>query len=323
MSLQPSNATLQAAAEWYAVLRGGQATPQEQFRWQAWLDASAEHRTAWRYVEDINQTVLTLREIPDPGQAADNLLQANRRLRQRRHALVCIAGVLGVGALGILTWPPSARRVFAWGADYRTATGQQQRIVLAEGTQIWLNTGTALNVDFTATLRRVTLFAGEVFIETARDPTRPFVVDTDQGRMRALGTRFNVRLLADETQLAVYEGAVKVQPENAMDGAIVNTDEQVSFSRHGLSRVTAADPARQAWTHGMLLAHDISLGKVVQELRRYRHGHIGVDDDIENLKVYGSFPLDDTDRALRMLTTVLPVQIHQTLPWWINLEARR
>lgn len=322
MSSKPSNATLQAAAEWFAVLRAGQATPQQRLHWQAWLDASAEHQTAWRYVEDLGQTFSVLREAPDPALVADKLLEANQRLRHRRQVLAGIAGAVGAGLLGVLGWPRASRLVLAWNADYRTATGEQRQVVLTDGTHLWLNTATALNVNFTASLRRISLVAGEVFVETGKDPGRSFVIDTEQGRMRALGTRFNVRQSGDETLLAVYEGSVEVIPRDGAAPAIVQTGEQVRFTRNRITTQAAADPARQAWTGGQLLAHDIPLSAVVQELRRYRNGHIGVDDAVADLKVYGSFPLGDTDRALAMLTTVLPIQVHQTLPWWINIEAR-
>lgn len=323
MSSQPSNATLQAAAEWYAVLRAGQASSQEQSRWRTWLDASAENRAAWRYVEDVSQTMSVLRDTPDPERTAEALTKVSQRLRHRRNVLASLVSVLGLGTLGALSWPRTVRLALAWGADYRTAMGQQQRMVLAEGTRMWLNTDTALNVDLSATLRRVTLIAGEVFIETAADPARPFVVDTDQGRLRALGTRFNVRMERDETQLAVFDGAVEIAPAESGMHVIVSANQQVRFSRDRIAPVEAANPARQTWTQGMLLAHDMSLRAVIAELQRYRHGHIGVDDDVAHLRVFGSFPVADTDRALTMLATVLPVDIHRTLPWWINVEARR
>ncbi|WP_321942163.1 FecR family protein [Paraburkholderia tropica] len=322
MSSQPSNATLQAAAEWFSILRADQATPQERQRWQAWLEASEEHHTAWRYVQDLGQTFSVLREAPDPAVATDKLLQANQRLHHRRQVLACIAGAVGAGVLGMLTWPRTSRLVLAWSADYHTATGEQRQIVLTDGTHIWMNTSTALNVDFTASLRRIALAAGEVFVETGKDPARPFVVDTNQGRMRALGTRFNVRQQGDETLLAVYEGRVEVTPRDDGVPLVVQANQQVRFTRDRITQPTAADPAREAWIAGLLIAHDVPLREVVRELSRYRHGHIGVDEAIANLRVYGSFPLGDTDRALVMLTTVLPVQVRQSLPWWMNIEAR-
>lgn len=319
---QPSSAVLEAAADWFAVLRADQATPRDRQRWRAWLEASAEHQAAWRHVERLGQTFAGLQQAPDPVQAADSLLQAHQRLRQRRGALACIVGAAGAGALGLLAWPQASRWAVAWGAQYQTATGERRQIALADGTQIWLNTATALNVDFTPSRRRIVLLAGEIFIDTAKDPARGFVVDTEQGRLRALGTRFNVRQAVGETQLAVYEGSVEATLHDGRHSVIVPAGRQLDLAGDHIGAPQPADMARQAWTRGLLLAHDIALRDVVQELRRHRRGHIGVDDAVAELKVYGSFPLGDTDRALAMLATVLPVRIHQPLPWWTRVEAR-
>jgi len=61
-------------------------------------------------------------------------------------------------------------------------------------------------------LRRLSLVAGEILVQTAADPSRrPFVVDAPRGRPRALGTRFTVRLDGPETLEAVHQGAVEAR----------------------------------------------------------------------------------------------------------------
>ncbi len=56
------------------------------------------------------------------------------------------------------------------------------------------------------------------------------------------------------------------------------------------------------------------------ELARYRHGHLAVDPAVAGLPVMGTYPLDDTDRALAMLEAALPVRVRRRLPWWVTLE---
>ena len=85
----------------------------------------------------------------------------------------------------------------------------------------------------------------------------------------------------------------------------------------------AAEIAREAWTQGTLAADNIVLREVIHELRRYRKGHLSVADEIAELKVYGNFPIQDTDRVLRMLASALPIRIEQPLPWWTSIEAQK
>ncbi len=315
---EPSHAVLEQAAEWYARLRDGQASDQDRADWQQWLHSAEEHQTAWCYVADISGRFDPLRTIPDPRQAADNLCAVHDRLLVRRRILLGVAALAGSGLLGGLI---GREDLLAWAADYRTAIGEQREIILADGTRLWLNTASAINVHFNAHERRIQLVTGEIFIATAEDARRPFQVDTAQGQLRALGTRFNVRQEGNETQLAVYEGAVEIRTSANGVTRIIPNGQQTRFSQDRIAADVAADLAREAWTQGTLVADNLALREVVQELRRYRKGHIGIADDVADLKVYGNFPIRDTDRVLRMLTTALPIRIAQPLPWWTRVEA--
>ena len=117
------------------------------------------------------------------------------------------------GGAGLAGWrhPSLRQELLAWNADYRTATGEIREIVLADGTRAWLGAASALDVNYGLELRLLRLLAGEVHIETAPDAQRAFVVDTPHGRLRALGTRFNVKLTQHGSLLAVYQGAVEIR----------------------------------------------------------------------------------------------------------------
>lgn len=210
----------------------------------------------------------------------------------------------------------------AWAADYRTGIGEQREIILADGTRLWLNTASAIDVHFNASERRIKLITGELFIDTAKDARRPFQVDTAQGQLRTLGTRFNVRQEEGETWLSVYQDVVEIRTSANGATRIIPSGQQTRFTEDRIAAGDAADLTREAWTQGTLIADNIALREVVQELRRYRKGHIGTADDVADLKVYGNFPIRDTDRILRMLASALPICIEQPLPWWIRVEAK-
>lgn len=321
---EPAHAVLEQAAEWYARLRDGKAGSRDQAAWQAWLQASEEHQTAWRYVEEISHGFEPLRGMPDPHLAASKLCSANDRLHLRRRTLASIAMLTGGGLLGWLGWrevllPAS---LLAWAADYRTGTGEQRQITLADGSRLWLNTASAINVDFTGEMRRISLIDGEIYVATAEDAARAFLVDTPQGHMRALGTRFNVRLDGGETRLAVYEGAVEIRTSATGATTVIPAGKQADFTVERIHTAKYADLAREAWVQGTLVADNITLREVVRELRRYRQGHLGIADEVADLTVYGNFPIQDTDRVLAMLTSALPIRIERRHAWWTSIEKR-
>ena len=328
-SAMPSHVAMEQAAAWFSLLQSGTATDRDRTCWQDWLAGAEDNRAAWAFVDRVSQRFRPLQNGASPRPAADALQTASRRLARRKvvWGLAAMAGAGGI--LGWAAWqrPGTMDALMAWGADYRTGVGERREVHLADGTQVWLASASAFDQEDRADLRRLRLRAGEILIKTAADAGRPFVVDTAHGRMRALGTRFNVRLDGQGgTRLAVYEGAVQVSLAAGAPGAsvtaTVGAGQQARFTAGHLEALAPADPAREAWSRGVLLAQDIPLGEVITELSRYRRGHLAVAPDVARLPVLGSYPLDDVDGALAMLERTLPIQVRRPLPWWITIEER-
>lgn len=319
----PDYTTLQEAAEWFALLRSGAATAQDRAAWQAWFDTREECRDAWRFVDSVSRRFDAFQSRDRQDAAVSALVSTRAPQFTRRGALNALAVVAGAGVLGWATWRHQAlrNRALAWSADYRTGVGEMRAFTLADGTRVWLNTASALDVDYREHLRRLRLFAGEVLIDTAKDAARAFVVDTAHGRLRALGTRFTVRCDDDSTLLSVSHGAVEIRAANGLIH-VVPAGRQRRFTNAGLGGEGAASAAAESWVDGVLLAEDIPLDALIAELQRYRHGHIGVAPAVAQLRVIGGFPLRDPDKTLAMLEDTLPIRVQRTLPWWIGIEAR-
>lgn len=323
-AVEPTHQALEQAAEWFALLRSGEATPDERRRWQSWLERAQENRTAWGYVERISSQFQPVQSSPGRDAAAKGYCTANSRMARRRQMLFGLAALAGTGLSGLAAWrlTPLPGVVLAWAADHRSATGEVRQIELADGSVVWLGTGSAFDEDYSGGLRRLRLLAGEILIQTAADPARPFVVDTPQGRVRALGTRFTVRLDGDETLVAVYKGAVEARTAGTGSTRVIQTGEQTRFTDEALAATQSADPAREAWSRGILVTNNTPLADVASELQRYRGGVLRVAPEIANLPVIGSYPATDPDRALAMLEGVLPIRIQRTLPWWVSIQPR-
>lgn len=321
--LKLSHQVLEQAAEWFAVLDSGEATATDHSRWETWLAESAEHREAWSYVERISRRFEPIKASPERRTALTVYRQAGSTLLRRRRALLSIAAFAGSGLLGWATWRhtllPDMTR--SWMADYRTGTGEVSEIALSDGTRVWLNAISAFNQDYRPDQRRLHLLRGEILIDTATDPLqRPFYVETPQGQLRALGTRFTVRLNETETFVAVYEGAIEVHTVATRATAIIPAGRQTRFTGTSLAAIESADPAREAWTRGLLVARNIPLSEVVRELRRYHHGYLGLAPEVADLRVFGGYPVNDPDRTLAMLESVMPIRVRRTLPWWVSIE---
>ncbi len=207
MSATPDTAVLEEAAGWLVRFQSETLSAADRAAFERWRGRSAAHAAAWARVEDM---LRSFGQVP-PDLGARTLRQLERP--GRRQALRSGAGLLLLGPAAWLAWRELPWH--EWSADARTATGEQRRMELADGTRLLLNTATAVDIQYTAEQRVIWLRAGEILLTTGKDPApvhRPFIVRTAQGSVQALGTRFMVRDERDGIRVAVFEGAVAIRP---------------------------------------------------------------------------------------------------------------
>ena len=308
---------LDAAIAWQLSLDSGDGSAAEQAAFATWLANDEEHARAWRQLGMLDQ-----RFSAASGPARAALLQSREGIRQRLRkfgsGLASIALVCGLALFVGERYVP----IHYWLADQRTATGEQRTLELADGTRINLNTHSAIDVRFDEKRRLIVLQAGEILVETGHNDARPFYVQTRDGSLRALGTRFIVKREDHATRLSVLQSAVAAQPEALHEEQVFKQGQQVLMRSDGLGPLPAVTAATDAWTRGMLVVDNARLGDVVEELSRYRTGHLGVDKQVADLRITGSFPLHDTTLALNALLPTLPVQIEQHTPWWVTVTGK-
>lgn len=316
----PDHRVLQAAAHWFARLHAAPDDMATRNQWAAWLAEDAQHRLAWQYVEGINQRFGNLGGHADQAHQVLTTLRRNPLSRRTLLGGLCVAGVGGLLASASWRhgWVDSPR---AWFATYRTGLGEVRPVRLADGSQVWLNGATALDVQFDQGLRQLRLYRGELLIETGAD-SRPLQVVTRAGRMQPLGTVFSARAEGLQTTLSVFGGAVQATCAQSGRQARVEAGQSMVFDAQGNGALLPAHAQRQDWSRGVLVAEAMPLGEVVRILGDYRQGHLGIDPALAGLRAVGTYPLLDTDRALAMLERALPIKVVRTLPWWVSIEAR-
>jgi transmembrane sensor len=314
----PAFEDLQQAADWFAVLQDVSASDADRMRWQHWLDAGPGQRAAWQRVQAVAGEFTALSGLPARQALERSGSVTRRRGVLRALAVVPVAGLAGWLGVRELSWR-------GWVAAHRTDTGERREIVLADGSHMWLNTATALDVDFSPTLRRIVLHRGEVLITSGHDDAsvaRHLVVDVPQGRLTALGTRFAVRHEeGGAVRLAVFEGAVQARPLTGDEPRTLTAGEQALVFADHVEPPVAVAGYGDDWTRGMLVADGMRLGDFLVELGRYRTGYLGCAPDVADLRIVGAYPLADTDRVLDALQATLPVMVHRPMPWWVVVGA--
>ncbi|MFF7066049.1 FecR domain-containing protein [Pseudomonas sp. NPDC008258] len=304
--------TLEAAAHWYVELR---CEPDAATRaaHQRWLLSDPRHVQAWERLARLQGKLAQV----TPGIARPTLSSA----RAKRREVLKVLSVLLVagGAGGAVLRDSGVARLMA---DVRTGVGEQRSLRLDDGSQLQLNTDTAVDIRYGAEWRALELLKGEILVQTAADElSRPFIVHTRQGSIRALGTRFTVRSDNDLTRVCVLEHAVEVRRARAMAAVRVDAGQQLVFSVGEMGNVRPIAAMADAWARQMLIVDDWRLADVVGELQRYRPGYLGCDAAVGGLRVSGAFHLGDIDIVLENLTATLPVRIRRFSRYWTRVEA--
>ncbi|MCM8567297.1 FecR domain-containing protein [Thauera linaloolentis] len=317
----PANDVADQAAGWLVRLHAGELDDAGRQALAAWRAQHPDHERAWQAAETLAGT---LGAIP-----AGIGTQALRRSRQaqRRRAAKTIALLLAAPAAGWLGWRQwGAEFAAELVADHRTATGQRSEIQLADGSLLHLNTASAADVRFDAAQRRIVLQAGEILIHTAPDsirPPRPFVVQTEHGTIRALGTRFIVqRESGRQTRVSVLEHAVEIRPALGNAARRLDAGQSVRFSAHAVGPIQPAPAGGDAWRQGNLIADKQRLEDFLAELSRHRPGILRCAPEVADLRISGVFQLDDTDRILAILQEDLPISVRRRTRYWVNVHPR-
>jgi transmembrane sensor len=300
---------LDEAIGWQLCLGSGEASEQDRLAFGAWLAAHPEHARVWQQLGELDQQLGAA--APAPARRA--LTRPQRRIGGRALGLLLAVG-LGLGLLA-----NQQRPLGDYLADAYTGTGEVRELQLPDNTRVSLNSRSALDIQFTPDERRLYLRSGEILVETAHGDTRPFLVVTAQGSLRALGTRFLVRREGEATRLIVLQSAVAARPQAQPDERVIEAGRQVLMRRDRLGEGAPAPLGADAWSHGMLVADNERLADLLARLDDYHTGYLSVDPRIADLRISGSFPLRDSAQALAALPPSLPVRIERYTDWWIRV----
>ena len=284
------------ACQWIARLRSETAGEADYEAFAQWLAANPAHRAAMDAMLEMWGDLGAVRYLP----------AAEPRSRSRRRWLVSGLAVAACVCLALVLSPR-----LSLGPDslnYQTRVGEQLSADLEDGSSVRLNTDTSLDIDFDHQRRRLTLHRGEAFFQVAHDPKRPFIVEAGSLEVRALGTAFSVHRKGDSSVVTVTEGVVRVTERNAPASRPPQTellyrDQQLVGLRGGLGEIILTDAESQlAWRDGKLVAEEMPLAVLVDELSRYHPNRIFIaEPQIAQRTVSGVFRLEDLDSILLAL----------------------
>ena len=157
--------------------------------------------------------------------------------------------------------------------------GAEYSLVLSDGTTVILNSETRMRFPntFTGTERKIFL-SGEAYFDVARDESRPFLVEFQGGKVKVLGTRFNVQAYLGQNTFATLVSG-KVAVSSGRDSVVLHPGElcEIATTDRTLSVREADMMSVLAWKNGEFVFKDASMEQIVKELSRWYDTEIEYD----------------------------------------------
>ena len=177
-----------------------------------------------------------------------------------------------------------------------TPQGSRTQLALPDGSTVWLNAGSKISYSqgFGYTVRLVRLI-GEGYFEVARDEKLPFSVESDNVRVKVLGTKFNFRDYPTDAvaTVSLAEGSVAMNSSKVPgDDKLLKPGQRAMVDKQtGQIRVEDYEVTNsRQWTNGRLLFDGEPLQEIVNTLERSYNVKITISDkNLLTLRFYGDF----------------------------------
>jgi transmembrane sensor len=263
------------ARRWVDQLVSGEATTADAEALKGWRQQSPAHEAAfaeaihlWKSLGPGGQMFVAKRGMP---------VWPQPRAHVGRRALLGggIAAIAASAAAYVVFNPP----LNLWPsldelkADYRTATGEQRRLTVAD-TAIEMNTQTSLSIPAMAgDAVRVHLISGEASFAMSPQSATPLIVSSGDGRVVASRGRFDVRNLGTAVCVTCLDGEVQVERDGK--AALVTTGRQLSYDQKGFGQAVSIDAGEViSWQDGFIVFRYTPLSAAIVEINRYRPGRV-------------------------------------------------
>lgn len=308
------------AAAWVVRLRADDVTSEDWAAATAWLEADPARRRAFDEAEGL-WAAMDHVAIAEAAPVIDLAAHRERRRSVGRRWLIAAPAMAAAVAAVVLLAPLLQSTPIV---TYRTAPGETRTVALEDGSKLQINGGSTLSVKMERGRRLVHMDQAEAVFDVAHDAGRPFLIDVGESQVRVVGTAFNIRRSAQDTEVSVLRGVVEVsdldQPARKVrlkiGQAVRRADADDRMAVEPVDVRTAA-----AWTQGRRAYDDRSLSDIAADLSRAFSTPVTVAPEAADLRFSGVLVLDDEAAVIGRLERFLPIKATRG-PEGVRLERR-
>ena len=250
----------------------GEVSDEEAQRITEWIEAKIEHQRYYQQLCRLFEMSYWIEDIPEQTEVA---FPKKTKILPWKHYVISFMKVAAIFVLGFalhffLNWQKTTHHELQH--QIHVPTGQHVEIMLADGSKVWLNSGSTLTFPskFNGKKRLVEL-DGEGFFEVKSDKEHPFIVSTSKYQVKAVGTSFNIYDYQDSPQFeaALLNGKVEVTTNAKKSSVVILTPNQRAALCQGVLEVKLIKNANNyLWRKGILYFNEPLL-EVFDKLQEY------------------------------------------------------
>ena len=250
----------------------GEVSDEEAQQITEWIEAKIEHQRYYQQLCRLFEVSYWIEDIPEQTEVA---FPKKTKALPWKHYVISFMNVAAIFVLGFalhffLNWQKTTHHELQH--QIHVPTGQHVEIMLADGSKVWLNSGSTLTFPskFNGKKRMVEL-DGEGFFEVKSDKEHPFIVSTSKYQVKAVGTSFNIYDYQDSPQFeaALLNGKVEVTTNAKKSSVVILTPNQRAALCQGVLKVKPIENANNyLWRKGILYFNEPLL-EVFDKLQEY------------------------------------------------------
>ena len=250
----------------------GEVSDEEAQQITEWIEAKIEHQRYYQQLCRLFEVSYWIEDIPEQTEVA---FPKKTKALPWKHYVISFMKVAAIFVLGFalhffLNWQKTTHHELQH--QIHVPTGQHVEIMLADGSKVWLNSGSTLTFPskFNGKKRMVEL-DGEGFFEVKSDKEHPFIVSTSKYQVKAVGTSFNVYDYQDSPQFeaALLNGKVEVTTNAKKSSVVILTPNQRAALCQGVLKVKPIENTNNyLWRKGILYFNEPLL-EVFDKLQEY------------------------------------------------------
>jgi transmembrane sensor len=289
----------------------------EKQEFKHWLESNPKHAKAYNRMKFVHQMAKSI----SIENAKDLSVQAHKEARKIRFLektkyFSSAAAILLLVCFSIFKIYDNNFAI-QYSKTFQTDKTNLANQQLPDGSNIFIDAKTNLNVEFFKGKREITLNDGRVMFEVAKDENRVFIIKSGDINIEVVGTKFEVIHKKDTTTINVEEGIVKTYFTkyffDKQNEKLLIKDNSISYSNfqgdiNNQEKINSEKIA--LWRENLLVLHKTSLKEALEEFAKYTDIKVSfLSEEVAEYQITGEFSSNQFEIFLKTITKIYPIKI--------------